>query len=67
MARNGLNGEYGYWKDVESIIILLHSDSSVSSADLYKTYDPLVSALVDGMLEQRHIDLDAKMVGVASI
>ena len=59
MARNGLSGEYGYWKDVESIIILLHSDSSVSSADLYKTYDPLVSALVDGMLEQRHIDLDA--------
>lgn len=59
MARNGLSGEYGYWKDVESIIILLHSDPQVSSATLYKTYDPLVSALVDGMLEQRHIDLDA--------
>ena len=26
MARNGLHGEYGYWKDVESIIILLHED-----------------------------------------
>ena len=59
MARNGLSGEYGYWKDVESIIILLHSDTSVSSATLYKTYDPLVSALVDGMLEQRHMDLDS--------
>ena len=59
LARNGLSGEYGYWKDVESIIILLHSDPSVSSATLYKTYDPLVSALVDGMLEQRHMDLDS--------
>ena len=59
MARNGLSGEYGYWKDVESIIILLHSDPKVSSTTLYKTYDPLVSALIDGMLEQRHIDLDA--------
>ena len=59
MARNGLNGEYGYWKDVESIIILLHEDTSVASTDLYRTYDPLVSALVEGMLEQRHRDLDS--------
>lgn len=59
MARNGLSGEYGYWKDVESIIILLHSDKTVASTDLYKTYDSLVSALVDGMLEQRHMDLDS--------
>ena len=44
---------------IESIIILLHTDTSVSSATLYKTYDPLVSALVDGMLEQRHMDLDS--------
>ena len=59
MARNGLHGEYGYWKDVESIIILLHEDTSVASTDLYRTYDPLVSALVEGMLEQRHRDLDS--------
>ena len=59
MMRNGLCGEYGYWKDVESIIILLHSDSGVASSTLYRTYDPLVSAMVDGMLEQRHRDLDA--------
>ena len=59
MMRNGLCGEYGYWKDVESIIILLHSDSGVASSELYRTYDPIVSAMVDGMLEQRHRDLDA--------
>ena len=59
---NGLHGEYGYWS-IESIIILLHEDV-LSINRSYRTYDP--RCMVEGMLEQRHRDLDSLMSGVVS-
>ena len=59
MVRNGLSGEYGYWKDIESMMILIHTTSQMTSPERYKHFDPLVSAMTDAMLEQRSRDIDA--------
>ena len=56
-ASQGLFAVYGYWKDYIQIWNMIN-ENSMSHQERYDTYNNLILALQEGILNQRRIDIE---------
>lgn len=59
MMCGGLSGEYGYWKDIARLFIIINSTTNVTDIEKFNKYNPLVDAMATAVLEQRSADIKA--------